>query len=171
MDDHHAEQTLAAFADALWTQRHMVHTLLFKLTTARLLLAADDRRFIAPAMDEVEAAIATLRDAEQVRALHLPHVATALGLPADGLTLNQIVEHAPEPFDTLLADHRAAFLTLTEEIEQVADENRQLATAALGRVRQGLDALAGADTPVATYDATGRTAPHHIDPRHLDAAL
>lgn len=171
MDENTTDQTLAAFADALWAQRHMVSTLLFRMTTARLLLAADERRFIAAAIDEVEQAIGQLRDAEAVRAQHLPHVAAAIGQPVDGLTLSTIVEHAPDPIAGVLADHRTAFLQLTAEIEQVAEQNQQLASASLGRVRQSLDALAGATAPVATYDATGRSAATTASPRHLDAAL
>jgi len=52
-------------------------------------------------------------------------VAPSLLLPP-GPSLRQLAEHAPSPWDMMFADHRQAFLELTEEITQLASTNREL---------------------------------------------
>jgi hypothetical protein len=55
--------------DRLWVERHLLERLEFKLEAAKLFLAADARRFVAPALSEVELLIEQIQEAEPRRAL------------------------------------------------------------------------------------------------------
>lgn len=161
---------LESLADTLWAERHVVRYLLFKLVTAKLVLAADERRFVAPALEEVERMMAALREAEQRREAALGEMAEAWGLAPEDLTLNHLVERAPEPLRSVFADHRQAFLSLAEEIDQTAADNRRLASAALDHVQQSLEGLTGpADSQ--TYTSQGRPGAAVTVPTRLDRVL
>ena len=169
-DDTVPRHVLEDLADTLWRERHLVETLLFRMVVAKLLLAADEHRFVAAAIDEVEAVVDVLRDAERHRLAALLAVADRLELPVEDLTLAELARRAPLPMRTVFEDHRDAFLALTTEIEQTAETNRQLASGALGRIQRSLDALAG-NGPAQTYNAAGRTEVTVAAPMHLDRAL
>jgi len=164
--------TLEGLADTLWQERRMVELLLYRMTTAKLLLAADDHRFVATAIDEIEHVLHDLRAAEEGRLAALVHVARLAGVAVEELTLSEVARRSPAPLRDVFLDHLDAFQAMTAEIEQVADTNRHLTSSALGRVRQSLDALAGAGDGT-TYDREGRTQPVSLDlaPAHLDRAL
>lgn len=149
---------LEDLADTLWAERHLVEYLLFKLVSARLLLAADESRFVPAAIEEVERAVTALRAAEVRRAMALQGVADVWKLDAETLTLRKLAERAPSPFDAMFRDHHRAFLSLTEEIESTARQNSQLASATLHHVRDSLTALGGGNSGV-QYDARGRRQP------------
>lgn len=170
MSDDVPAHVFEGLADTLWQERHMVTTLLYRMVTAKLLLAADEHRFVAAAMDEVEDVVTALRGAEQTRLAALVEVADRLEAPVEDLTLAEIARRAPTAMRMVFDDHRTAFLELTAEIEQTADANRQLASSALGRVQRSLDALAGAN-PATTYDAAGQARLSTAGPLHLDRAL
>lgn len=170
MTDDLPAHVLEGLADTLWQERHMVESLLYRMVTAKLLLAADEHRFVAAAMDEVEHVLASLREAEHGRMQALAAVADRLRVPVEDLTLAEIARRAPGPMRMVFEDHRTAFLDLTTEIEQTAAANRQLASGALGRVQRSLDALFGTN-PAATYDATGHAAHAMAAPVHLDRSL
>lgn len=161
---------LEDLADMLWQERHTVELLLFKMITAKLLLAADEHRFVSAAIDEIDEVVTSLRAAESRRGDALQALADRLEVPVEDLTLAEIARLAPVPMDAVMRDHRDAFLRMTAEIEETAAANRQLASGALGRVRQSLDALTGTE-PVTTYNAAGRTEPSLASPLRLDAAL
>lgn len=155
MSQHALHRELEALADTLWAERHVVEYLLFKLITAKLILAADERRFVTPALDEVERMVTALRSAEVRRASALATVARAWSVNVDALTLSELADRAPEPFGAVFRDHRDAFQSLASEIEATAQENRKLASSSLTHVQETIDALAG---PPAghTYTASGR---------------
>lgn len=170
MDHDLPPPVLEELADTLWQERHMVELLLYRMVTARLLLAADEHRFVSAAMDEVQEVVAALRGAEGRRLAALQRVADRLEVPVDELTLAEVARRAPAAMRHVLEDHRRTFLEMTAEIERTAAANRQLASSALGRVQRSLDALAGAN-PAATYDASGHATVDVTAPRHLDRAL
>lgn len=161
---------LEALADTLWAERHVVHYLLFKLVTARLVLAADERRFVGLALDEVERMMDSLREAELRREMALEEVATAWGADPAELTLSSLAERSPEPLRSVFADHRDAFLGLAQEIEETAADNRRLASTALDHVQQSLDSLTGPERGQ-TYTAQGRPARPTTAPTRLDRVL
>lgn len=161
---------LQALADTLWSERQVVEFLLYKLTSAKLLLAADERRFVAMALDEVERVVAALREAELQRAMAVQTVAHGWGVAIDDLTLGRLAATAPVPWREVFTEHREAFGTLAREIEEAADANRRLATTGIGRIHETMDLLTG-QGPQGTYDAYGRNQPGVTGPVRVDAAL
>lgn len=163
---HSADGELEALADTLWTERHLVELLLYRLSVAKHVLAADDRRFVALAVGEVETAIDRLRDAELQREEAIAALARRWDAAPDALTLAEIAEGCDEPLATVFADHRDGFRQLADEIEATAAENRRLASAGLQSVRNALDVLthdrSGTYTPSGVTDAAG-VAPTRLD--------
>lgn len=150
---------LDRLAQRLWDERHVVTVLLYKLTVTRLLLAADERRFVADALREVEHAVELLRLGEQARDTALRDLAGAWRLDPDELSLDELVRIAPEPYAHTFQDHLTAFRTLAAEIEGAARENRVLARSDLSAVTEQLDLLTGASSSPTTYDAHGQLDP------------
>jgi len=116
---------LQEVSTTLWQERNLLELLLFKLEEEQLLLASGRTRWLARATREVEVVLERIREAEIMRAIEVDHVAPSLLLPP-GPSLRQLAEHAPSPWDMMFADHRQAFLELTEEITQLASTNREL---------------------------------------------
>lgn len=165
----HSER-LEALADTLWAERHLVEFLLYKLTVAKLILAADERRFISLALSEVERVVTGLRDAESRRNGAVAEVARDWGRPARDLTLSVLAAESPEPMRSVFEDHHQGFQELSAEIEETAAENRRLAGGALNTVQQAIDALTGQGTAT-TYNAAGRTQPSTTSPTQWDQVL
>ncbi len=149
-------ELLQQLTERLWEERHVVTYLLFKLTLVKLFLGADATRLVAETLQEVDETIAQLRQLESVRADALHALAEAWHSPVDVLTLRQLSERAPPPFDAMFADHAQAFAELAGEIDDVTGENRALAKSRLTDVASALDVLSGnTSIPTATYDARG----------------
>ena len=142
---------LARLADTLWYERRLLEYLLFKLVSANLVLIADDRRFVGPAVAEVDAVMAEIRKAEAQRSEVVAAVADDLEVPPAEVGLAFLVEHAPDSLRATFEDHKMAFMNLVGEIEVLTKENRRLATVGLDGI-QGTLGFAGGDI----YDAAGR---------------
>jgi hypothetical protein len=168
-----AHPTLPVLADAIWAERRLVEHLLYRLSTARLVLAADQRRHVPRALEEIEHVLELLWAAEASRAQALHEVARAWGVADDDLTLHRLADDAPEPWASMFAEHATALRELTEEIEAVATDNRRLASTALSGVRSSLDAITGVASaaPATTYGASGRVVSAAIDPLRVDEVL
>jgi len=165
-----SREQLELLADTLWAERHVVEFLLYKLTVAKLMLVADERRFVSAALSEVEQVLTRLRDAEERRQAALNHVAAIWQRPASEITLSFLADKTAEPMRGVFEDHRKGFLELSVEIEETAAENRRLASGSLNSVQQSLDALTGgAQAP--TYTATGRTQSPSSSPTSWDQSL
>lgn len=162
---------LQRLAETLWEERLVVEQLLYRLTCAKLLLSADEQRFVTRAIDEVEDEIARLREVELLRAGVVQEVAEAAGGSMTDLSLGDLARDTPGPWPRVFGDLRTAFLGLAEEIEATTAVNRALASQALTRVRDSIDALSGADTTATTYTADGLTSAPTGIPLHLDRAL
>lgn len=170
MTRHPPSEGVRELVERLWTERHLLESLLFKLVTAKLILAADARRFLAPALAEVEQVIDQIRAAELRRGIAVARLAEEWGMRQEDLTLGYLVEHAPEPAASIFADHREGFLRLTREIEEVAAENRLMASAALDHIRDNIDALMGGEMGP-TYGPTGHRETAPTPPRRLDQVV
>ena len=145
---------LATLAQTLGAERELLEFLLYRLTLARLVLAADEARFVPQAMREVEAVVERIRFSEAQRSVVVRRLAQTLGVDPSGLSMRHLVEIAPEPYRTMLDHHRNHFLRLTTEIEQVTLENRRLASIAVQNLTDTLGTLLGRPQN-ATYDAMG----------------
>jgi hypothetical protein len=165
-----ASEHLRELTERLWTERHLLEFLLFKLVAARLILAADARRFVAPALAEVEHVTEKIRMAELGRSVAVSQVAADWDISPEEVSLSYLASHAPEPYRSLFVEHREGFLKLTSEIEDASLENRKLASAGLANIQENLDALMG-DQDTTTYSPTGRRQTAPVAPRKLDRAL
>jgi hypothetical protein len=153
-DDHRALEELAR---RLGDERQVVSFLLYKLTVTHLMLAADDRRFVPEALEEVEHAVELLREGELRRDSALRELAAIWRTEPTTLTLAELAQRSPRPFDHVFADHLAGFRELAAEIERTAGANRVLARSDLSIVTGQLDQLTGvAHTAPTTYDAQGQ---------------
>ena len=129
----------------LWRERHLLELLLFKLDEEQLVLAAGRTRWLARATREVEMVLEEIRQTELERAVEVSRVAVDLGLSADA-SLRQLAEAAPEPWRGILAEHREAFLTLTDEVTALVQTNRELLVRGQKAVRDVLASIG--DRPV-----------------------
>jgi hypothetical protein len=131
---------LAEVSSILWKERELLELLLFKLEEEQLVLASGRTRWLAHATREVEFVLEQIRSTELLR------------LDA-GPSLNALAGVVPDPWDDLFRSHRDAFLTLTAEIQNLADANRDLLTSGARAVRE---ALLGLDGGLDTYTAKGK---------------
>ncbi|GAA3795283.1 flagellar export chaperone FlgN [Cellulomonas soli] len=143
---------LNRLSEVLWQERHLLELLLFKLEEEQLLLTSGRTRWLAHATREVEQVLAEIRDAELGRAVEAEAVAQQLGIDP-GCSLGVLADHAPAPWDELLRAHRDAFATLTSEIAQLADGNRELLAMSHRATQETLMTL---HETVHTYDGTGQ---------------
>jgi hypothetical protein len=118
----------------------VLEMLLFKLTETRLLLEADESRFIARATREVERARTRAREVGLLRA-------ATVALIKPGATLRTLANEAPQPWPSILRDHHTVLTGLLAEIEVVAHQNSGLAQEGLARLtREPVGAGVGAPT-------------------------
>lgn len=136
----------------LWRERQLLELLLFKLEEEQLLLAAGRVRWLARAADEVESVLAEVKAAELARSMEVDAAAERLGLRSNP-SLGELIEAAPVPWNGILADHRDAFLTITQEILAVAGSNRELLNRGQRAVREALTFVDGSDHD--TYTPAG----------------
>jgi hypothetical protein len=148
---HHLE----ALSETLWSERHVLEYLLFKVTTARLLLTADERRFVALALDEVTRVVDELRALELHRVLALTPVAEAWGTDVGDLTLGVLASRAPVPWNVVFGDHQGAFKQMAAEIEETSAANRRLASSALAQVHSALETMSGPSLPSTSTTSDG----------------
>jgi hypothetical protein len=151
-----ATRELTQLNEVLWAERRLLDVLLYRLVSAKLVLASDEKRFVPLALAEVERAMEKIRVAELQRSLVIGRLSLAWGVPRDELSLVYLADWAPEPARTLFEDHRTACLELTAEIEQVSRENQRLAAAGMSEVRQLLEQVVGPEV-MATVDGGAYT--------------
>jgi len=142
----------AEVSGILWKERELLELLLFKLEEEQLVLASGRTRWLAHATREVEFVLDQIRSTELLRAVEVDALAEELGLDA-APSLTLLATTVPEPWAELYRAHRDAFLTLTSEIQGMADTNRDLLTTGARAVRE---ALLGLDEADDTYTASGR---------------
>jgi hypothetical protein len=157
---------MSELADTLWYERGLLEYLLFKLVSANLVLIADDRRFVGPAIAEVEAVMAEVRRAEEQRSSMVAEVAREYNVPPSAVGLDFLVTNAPDSLRPVFEDHKTKFMSLVNEIEVLTRENRRLAKVALDGIR-GTLGFAGGDI----YDAAGKAMRTPDHPLRVDQVL
>ena len=160
--------SLTEVSSILWRERELLDLLLFKLEEEQLLLAAGRIRWLAHATREVEMVLAEMKRAELGRAVEVEAVAASLGLPS-GVSLRELAEVAPPPWDNILREHRSAFLKATEEISALAKHNKDLLAAGYHSARQSLLSLS--EPEVTTYAPNGQSVHSAPGPRLLNEAI
>jgi hypothetical protein len=158
---------LADLSSILWRQREMLELLVFKLEEEQLVLSGNRSRWLAHATREVEVVLEQIRKTEVIRAAEVGAVAVELGCPPNP-SISDLAALAPAPWNDLLRQHRAAFLTLTAEVQALAEANRDLLTAGQRAVRESILAMAGS---VETYGRRGETVASASRTRLVDEAI
>ncbi len=146
-------KVLQRLAETLWEERLVVEQLLYRLTCARLLLEADEHRFVTRAMDEVQVEVDRLREIELLRSCTLQELAETLGVPESQLSLDALVRSTDGPWPRVFDNLRVAFAELAAEIESAVTVNRELASKGLLRVREQLTAMADVPRPAVPAEA------------------
>jgi len=143
---------LSDVSNILWRERQLLELLLFKLEEEQLVLAAGRARWLSHATREVEMVLAEIKRVELDRAIRVEEAAAQLGLGTSP-TLRDLGDRAPAPWTKILTDHRIALMELAQEIDSLAQTNRDL----LGRgYRATREALASLIEPnVDTYTPAG----------------
>ena len=143
---------LGEVAATLWREREVLEDLLYALSVENLVLTSGNPRWLVRADAAVADAARTLRDHELLRAMEVERLAGHLGDAAQGVSLTDLADCSPEPWSTVLVDHRIALLELTEQIEHLTARNREMLLAgeratseALARMRTGASAGPGRD--------------------------
>ncbi|SOD71349.1 FlgN protein [Jatrophihabitans sp. GAS493] len=157
-------QSYSAVSSMLWRERELLDLLLFKLTEERLILTDGATRWLAHANREVETVLGELRGIEVLRAAEVDHLAEGLGL-LSAPTLSSIIDGSPEPWQTLLAEHRSALAGLVAEVRAITAENHQLLAAGARSVRETLMSLRA---EAGTYDARGEAVTRTRGPLIVD---
>jgi len=160
--------SLTEVSSILWRERELLDLLLFKLEEEQLLLAAGRTRWLAHATREVEMVLGEMRRAELGRAVEVDAVAAQLGLPA-GISLRELAERVPAPWDNILREHRKAFLALSDEISELAKTNRELLGAGFRTARDTLLSLGDQEPP--TYTPNGQSAAKPRGPLLVNQAI
>jgi len=158
---------LNELSGVLWRERQLLELLLFKLEEEQLILTSGRTQWLGHATREVESVLDQIRTAELGRSLEADDAARQVGLPP-GSGLRAMAQAAPSPWNDLLADHHQAFVTLTDQINQLAQGNRELLSASHRATRETLLSL---QESVDTYDPRGAATSSSTDPRLVDRAL
>jgi len=108
-------------------EQRALERLLFRLHHARGVLAADDDRFLAIAADELEAAALAVRELEAAR--------SAVVAAVEGHTLRDLADASPEPYSSMLREHRAELGRLAGEIGALLESTQGLAADRLAELR------------------------------------
>jgi hypothetical protein len=158
---------LPDLSSILWREREMLELLLFKLEEEQLILAAGRTRWLAHATREVELVLEQIRHAEVLRAVEVEAVAAELRLGSNP-SLASLAETVPEPWGSMLREHRKAFMTLAAEISALAEANRDLLTSGARAARETMLAFTGS---IETYGRKGDTVSAAARPRLVDEAM
>ncbi len=142
---------LNELSGVLWRERQLLELLLFKLEEEQLILSSGRTQWLGHATREVESVLDQIRTAELGRSMEADEAARQVGVP-EGSGLRAIADAAPAPWNGLLAEHHTAFVTLTEQINSLAQGNRALLSASHRATRETLLSL---QETVDTYDPTG----------------
>ena len=116
---------LSEFCGVLWREREVVERVLFKVLGQQLVLKAGQTRWLVAANTEIELAVNDLRVIEVLRCAEADRLAEQLDI-GHGATLAELAAAAPEPWGSILAEHRDALRDLATEIDRSIRENRAL---------------------------------------------
>ncbi len=160
-----------AFTDVsniLWQERHLLDLLRFKLEEQQLLLAAGRSQWLTLAGAEVERVLDEMRHVELLRAIEVDALAGDLGLGPNA-SLAELALRSPEPWASILAQHRAALLSLSSQVRELADANREMLRHGAAAVRELFETLetSGADG----YGADGSRVTHRPSSVLLDQVV
>ena len=141
----------AVASTALWREREALERLHFKLIEQQLVLAAGEVRWLHLVDDEVREAADAMRAAEVLRSAEFEMFARRLNLAPDA-SLRDFIAAAPEPWPTVLDQHRVALHDLALDIRATAASNTRMLQAGAKAIRETLENLSGSEPG---YDGHG----------------
>jgi hypothetical protein len=157
---------LSTLSQTLWRQRALVEALLYRLEVQQMVLAAGKTRWIDASARDVEGAIDDLRAEELLRATSVAAVAPLLRVP-ETASLTELANAAGEPWDQILRDHQAAFLSLIASVEAVSRDNRELLNHGLRDTHEFMSNVASAPANDG-YSVEGATTRQLAQPTLID---
>ncbi len=125
----------------LWRERQLLELLVFKLDAQQLLIGSGRDRWLTHASDELQLVMEELQHVELLRAMEVDSVASSLGLPP-GVSLAELADAAPAPFDDLFRQHRICLLELSSEVKDRSRQNCEALARGQSALRE-LIAVAG----------------------------
>lgn len=151
----------------LWRERELLEQLHFKLEVEQLVLASGRTRWLANAARDIDTVLATIRETEVLRAVAADEAAAWIGMSSNP-SLAALAEAAEEPWGSILAEHRQAFVAVTADIGALADSNRHLISAGYRSARETLLSM-GETTDGYAADGTATAEPvrHRLVDRSL----
>ncbi len=137
----------AALADVLSRERAALDRLAFKVSTAELLAASGEARFLAMIVDEVDDVADELGTMEIVRAMIVAELCAIVGKPDRGdISLSDLIAHAPPDVGAGLTELRAELLELTDDLAATATRGSAAAHIQRAAIRAALNRLEPATT-------------------------
>lgn len=145
---------LSEVSNILWRERQLLELLLFKLEEEQLILASGRTRWLTQATREVETVLAQIKRVELDRAVELEALAAELGFERTP-TLKELSELSTGPWGRIFSDHRGALLELAQEIDGLAQSNREMLARGQRAARDALVTLGELSPDM--YSPTGVT--------------
>lgn len=153
----------------LWQQRRLLERVHYHLKVQELILASGDDAMLALAVNDVEETLRAVAELEAARVELTQDIGLATGLGANP-SLEDLAESADEPFATMLAEHRTAFLELAADITTVSLNGRAQLERGLALTRQ-LTATVLGDRGDGGYDASGSAVRGSVERRLVDRSI
>lgn len=132
MGDGHIE----AVSDLLWRERRLLEQLAYRLEAQRLMLVAGKTRYLVQAAHEVGESLEEIRQCERERSEVVEIASIVLEMSASP-TLQELVQASPEPWASLLDDHRDVLSSLRTEIDILTRSVSSLTEFDLERLEAG----------------------------------
>lgn len=130
-------------ADVLRQERHHLEVLLYRLTTARLLLRDDRIRFLGWSSQEIQRARRQARESDLLRAANVQ----LLSVKASGgktPTLRQLASVAGDPWAGILRDHHDELTALVAHIEVEAHATAEACRKSIRKLAEDSEAQSAA---------------------------
>lgn len=144
----------------------ILERLIFKLTQAEMLARADESRFLAPIFDEVDSVRDELGTLEVARSMLVGDVTAALGLANDTLTLNQLIDYAPDLAVEPLQGLRRRMGDAMGEIDELQEKGSRAVIERLDQISRAMDRVEPGVFGQSGYDSAGyMTSPLQIPSR------
>ena len=163
------DEMLADLTRTLWQQRRLLERVRYHMKVQELILGGTDDWMLTFAVNDVEGLLRAASEVEAARVEITQDLGFAFGLGANP-SLQTLVDVAPDPFGTMLDEHRVAFLELAGEITSISLNGR-------AQLQRGLDLTSSLTAAVfgdqgdGGYDASGSVVRGSAERHLVDRSL
>lgn len=147
------DDDLRHLGQLLWRSRACLEQVEYLLDVQHLLAESGMERWLGRAADQLAQASAELGALDQERAEVLFRLSVSLGRSGP-LLLSDLVEHVPEPWNDIYADHLRWFTSAVARIGEASSRARASVAEGLSGVQELLRSLQGVSG--SGYDHSGR---------------